>query len=1334
MTNYFSKRYKINRKKLSLCIQAALFSAAFLFGGTGAYAANIEPSKGESIYTDFAFSESETKDDLGAYTSSVGGVTSGIFGSGSYVGGVRSGAFGDHALVFCNGGYAIGSFSQANAINSVAIGNNSIADEENTISFGHSVSANAWVETGDTGTYLSGKTNTLLTRRLVNVSDGINDHDVTTLGQVRTLIAASSGSSYTAGNGITISDDNTISISNAIGSGARVVDAHTFTPYAIGEGAKALGDASLAFGSSSLAKEYGSVSIGANSNAREYGSISIGYGTYAFKQNAIAIGYNSVALDENVVSFGHGQNEQYNGNTIYDGEEAIYRRLVNVANGVNDHDVTTLSQVKTLISDSAYTAGPGILISKDKEISISTILGKNNTIGSNAVSTLFLFGNNNKFGGYDSVAVGFNADIEGSKNYSLGGNNMSRGQLNILIGDHNVSGNPDSTRGYYRNSSIASSNVLIGSNNQSLKDSSIILGMNSRVNGVGSVAIGKDSVAEGTDIVSFGHNIGDSIANSTTNETYTDEVYRRLINVADGKNNHDVTTLGQVKSLIAASAGTGTGSSYTIGKGLSISEDNTLSVSNVIGTNSTTGYDNSLILGDNTTIVRDSSDAGGQIAIGHDISISSDNKSENPRSNGADNSNTAHSIVFGDNGVSGEENTISIGYGASSTALNSFAIGTNASSSGENAISLGEGATATFENAIAFGAEAQSTAEGAVSMGILAKSTGKFGLTNGYMAIAEGESATALGSDAHSGKKFATSIGAATSALGESSLAMGHDATASSYAAIAIGNGAFANGAANANTLAIGNGASVGTTTNGYGETIALGASSKVNNYFSTALGNFTYVTGQNSVALGYDSRASDTYEVSLGHKSTDLNASGTTYGSDLFRKITNMADGVTDHDAATLGQVKEMIKPIGQIAFGDNNLISGGTVYEVTNRLSNTLADHETRLTAAVSSIAMINNTIDSLRNNVSKINNSNANFINTLKNSLKNSVNTDFSNLTSDGKAQLRYLIKQELENQTAASTNSVSSPTSATTQENYRGNFMSVITEPQAIAKAALDFSSVDNVLSPKSNQTDLDSLSKIVENKADLSYVNSKLSEKADKSALEALSNDVVSNTKDIASNTKAIKANTEAITNLKDTKADKDGSNIDVTSWSQKLDTGEIKENNAGLVSGDKVYTALDEAKKDANAYTNAVASNLSSEFKQQMGSLESRMNQSVNRGVAGASALAALKPLDYDAEDKFNFAVGYGRYRGANATALGAFYYFNANTMLNLGATLGNGSPALNMGLSFRIGHGSVYNGVSKTQLAESNARLQETVESQDERIQRLENLVNTLLHGKNKY
>ena len=119
----------------------------------------------------------------------------------------------------------------------------------------------------------------------------------------------------------------------------------------------------------------------------------------------------------------------------------------------------------------------------------------------------------------------------------------------------------------------------------------------------------------------------------------------------------------------------------------------------------------------------------------------------------------------------------------------------------------------------------------------------------------------------------------------------------------------------------------------------------------------------------------------------------------------------------------------------------------------------------------------------------------------------------------------------------------------------------------------------------------------------------------------------------------------------------------------------------------------------------------------------SNLDNRVNKVGAGAAALAALHPLDFDPDDKWDFAVGYGNYRNANSVAFGAFYRPNEDTMFSLGTNFGNGENMFNAGLSFKIGQGSGVT-TSRTAMAKKIEGLEDTVDKQDKKIAELEALV----------
>lgn len=126
-----------------------------------------------------------------------------------------------------------------------------------------------------------------------------------------------------------------------------------------------------------------------------------------------------------------------------------------------------------------------------------------------------------------------------------------------------------------------------------------------------------------------------------------------------------------------------------------------------------------------------------------------------------------------------------------------------------------------------------------------------------------------------------------------------------------------------------------------------------------------------------------------------------------------------------------------------------------------------------------------------------------------------------------------------------------------------------------------------------------------------------------------------------------------------------------------------------------------------------------------------KLDSRINRVGAGAAALAALHPLDFDPDNKWDFAAGYGNYAGANAVAIGTYYRPNENTMFSIGGSFGGGENMINAGVSFKVGSGGSGITTSKTVMAKKIKEQDELLKAQDakmkeqdEKIAKLEALV----------
>ena len=128
----------------------------------------------------------------------------------------------------------------------------------------------------------------------------------------------------------------------------------------------------------------------------------------------------------------------------------------------------------------------------------------------------------------------------------------------------------------------------------------------------------------------------------------------------------------------------------------------------------------------------------------------------------------------------------------------------------------------------------------------------------------------------------------------------------------------------------------------------------------------------------------------------------------------------------------------------------------------------------------------------------------------------------------------------------------------------------------------------------------------------------------------------------------------------------------------------------------------------------------------------SKMDKRIDKSVAGAAALAALHPLDFDPDAKWDFAAGYGHYRSGDAAAIGAFYRPNEDVQLSIGSTVGGDETVFNAGLSVKVG---AHNNVSRSRVAigKEVLALKKTVAEQNAQIQKLTALLNGVAGTKMK-
>lgn len=190
---------------------------------------------------------------------------------------------------------------------------------------------------------------------------------------------------------------------------------------------------------------------------------------------------------------------------------------------------------------------------------------------------------------------------------------------------------------------------------------------------------------------------------------------------------------------------------------------------------------------------------------------------------------------------------------------------------------------------------------------------------------------------------------------------------------------------------------------------------------------------------------------------------------------------------------------------------------------------------------------------------------------------------------------------------------------------------------------------------------------------------------------------------VAQNLSALDSGLKTTSDLIHTNTAGDTIQIGGSSTATKIDvSGKDKDGKStGRIITGVVTDATDPTSAANVGYVNGVTAANTQQIYRDMNNAYGRLNNNINKAAAGSNALAALHPLDYDPDDKADFAVGYGHYRNANAAAVGAFYHPNENTMVNVGVSLGNGDPGFNAGVSFKVGRGGAgREAMSKTEMA----------------------------------
>lgn len=531
---------------------------------------------------------------------------------------------------------------------------------------------------------------------------------------------------------------------------------------------------------------------------------------------------------------------------------------------------------------------------------------------------------------------------------------------------------------------------------------------------------------------------------------------------------------------------------------------------------------------------------------------------------------------------------------------------------------------------------------------------------------------------------------------------------------------------------------------NGGGATMALGGGNKADYTLRTSMiGINNTVTGTNgaksadNLVMGVGNTASNVQHLTaIGSKNTVSDANNTVIVGDN-RKVTGANNSViigssdaetttTVNDAVAIGHNTE-VSAEGGVALGSKSkatVAAGAAGYDISTKAASTDTSSTWKATAAAVSVGDVANDVTRQITSVAAgTNDTDAVNVAQLK-----KVETKISTVEADAKKHTTVV---------AGDNTTVTSGTNANGGAEYKvavnkdlvemssANFGKATDDVRArIDKdSARFFNGSENIgVTPKGIQ---------IENTDTLEQANfTKYGMYASEGS------------KTVYYTTNGISAGDQIINNVKAGVADTDA--VNVSQLKRVQDQIAASTSVTTVTAGDhikvtptvngnthdyKVSLADDIADQITNNTTNINKN--TNDIKNLKGDL-SKIDKRVDKSVAGAAALAALHPLDFDPDAKWDFAAGYGHYRSGDAAAIGAFYRPNEDVQLSVGSTVGSDETVFNAGLSVKVG---AHSGVSRSRVAigKEVLALKKTVAEQNAQIQKLTTLLNGVAGTKMK-
>lgn len=636
---------------------------------------------------------------------------------------------------------------------------------------------------------------------------------------------------------------------------------------------------------------------------------------------------------------------------------------------------------------------------------------------------------------------------------------------------------------------------------------------------------------------------------------------------------------------------------------------------------------------------------------------------------GKDNKVTATSAftVGFENEVSGA-NSIAYGHNNKAIGSNSIVGGENSEAKGYSSVAIGSSAQALSDYTFAIGSQARTNGANTVAVGNGAYASNTNALAVGYGTAASGKDSLAFGSFVKSNSDNNVAIGTSVTTNSNDSVGIGTAVTTNSNNSVGIGNNVVNN---LSNSIGIGNGVATDFNTIGIGngvetkvkDTIAIGNGVISKGESSVAIGNAVHADGVRTVNIGTNVSATGVSSIVVG-RDTTVNGDDTTVVGANNGTIDADQSAVYGYNNKVLDNSKEQLifgsnsqtGAQGAVAFGTH---ASATAIDALAFGNNTVADVQNGVAIGTNSVTESPVGTSKMDDNASDIRFKN---IEKFAGSVPDSV-VSFGTHGRAGAGGVTEYTRQ-LQNLAAGRV-------SATSTDGINGSQLyDVALEAQKhntlVDGTNTTVTSQDNKFGRKEYKVNVN---------RDLTNMNS------------------VQFNNGVAINNNGINAGNKTITNVTAGQNDTDAVNVSQLNNAKDQLTGRINgldqrvTKNANdirtaehtILDHEGRITVLESGVKDLDNKINSTAGNVLNQSKSYTD------NQTAKVG-ANAAALSALHPLDFNADEKWQFSVGFGNYKGKNATALGAFYQPNENVLLSVGTTLGTGENMINAGATVRFG------------------------------------------------